>query len=93
MISRDDVGRAFDFIRGRTRDYKLTFGTSSGQRVLADLASFCRANETCFDPDPRLHAVAEGRREVWLRIQRHLNLSSEELFTLTSGQTIFKPKG
>ena len=84
--------RLFDFLRGRKQAYQLTFGTSAGQRVLSDLAVFCRANDSCFDADPRLHAVAEGRREVWLRIQRHMNLSSEELFSLTGGQTIFKPK-
>lgn len=92
MDVREAFGQTIDFLRGRKQAYQITFGTSAGQRVLSDLAVFCRANDTCFDPDPRLHAVAEGRREVWLRIQRHLNLSSEELFVLTGGQTIFKPK-
>jgi hypothetical protein len=56
--------------------------TPFGQEVLADLAKFCRAHETCFHPDARAHAVAEGRREVFLRIQRHLNLSDEQLWQL-----------
>lgn len=50
--------------------------------VLADLAKFCRANESCFHADPRAHAVAEGRREVWLRITKHLNLTDEQLWAL-----------
>lgn len=82
------IARLIDFLRGRKRDYQLTFGSPIGQRVLTDLAVFCRATETCFDPDPRLHAVAEGRREVFLRIARHLNLSSEQLFAIYQGQTV-----
>lgn len=42
--------------------------------VLKDLARFCRGNRTCFDPDPRLHACLEGRREVFLRILKHLKM-------------------
>lgn len=64
------------------------FGTPSGQMVLADLEKFCRANETCFDTDARVNAALEGRREVWLRIQQHLNLSAEDLFQLYSGRTV-----
>jgi len=48
--------------------------------VLKDLAAFCRAEESTYHPDPRAHAVLEGRREVFLRIQSHLNLSSEDLW-------------
>lgn len=79
---------ALDFFRGRKRNYQLTFGSPAGQAVLTDLAEFCRANEPCFDPDPRIHAVKEGRREVWLRVQQHLNLTSEQLFEIFSGRTL-----
>jgi hypothetical protein len=41
--------------------------------ALLDLAEFCRANESCFHEDPRMHAALEGRREVWLRIQEHIH--------------------
>lgn len=51
-----------------------------------DLARFCRADQSTFHADARVHAVLEGRREVWLRIQEHLRLSDEELFTLYNGQ-------
>lgn len=91
-MTSEAFGRTLDFLRGRKRDYQLTFTSPAGQRVMADLAAFCRANETCFHADPRLHAVAEGRREVWLRIQRHLNLTSEQLVELYSGRQ-FKPPG
>lgn len=50
--------------------------------VLEDLAKFCRATETTFHPDPRVHAALEGRREVFLRIQQHLQLSFEDVYKL-----------
>lgn len=79
--------RALDFIRVRSRNYRLTFTKSyAAQTVLQDLAKFCRANESCYNDDPRLHAVLEGRREVWLRISNHLNLTPEQLFALYNGQ-------
>ena len=69
-------------LKDRKSAYTLTFGDESGQAVLQDLAKFCRANESCFHADPRLHALMEGRREVWLRIVQHLNLTEQELFRL-----------
>lgn len=84
------VERTLDFLRIRRRAYNLTFRSIEGQNMLIDLAQFCRANQTCFDPDPRIHAALEGRREVWLRIQQHLNLTSEELFALYNGRN-FQP--
>jgi hypothetical protein len=68
----------------RQSAYRLVFdkGTEPGRAVLQDLAKFCRANKSAFHQDPRLHAVLEGRREVWLRIANHLKLSQEELWEL-----------
>lgn len=80
------------FVGLRKRSYQLTFGTGPGRAVLTDLARFCRANETCFDPDPRIHAAAEGRREVYLRIVQNLNLTDEELATIYTGSVI-TPQG
>lgn len=82
MALSDLISRTIAFLRGRKTAYQLTFGSPAGQQVMIDLARFCRANETCFSPDARIHAVAEGRREVWLRIQQHLNLSPNALFEL-----------
>lgn len=50
--------------------------------VLADLANFCRANQSTFNTDPSVQALLEGRREVWLRIQHHLKLTEEEMWDL-----------
>lgn len=69
----------------RQRAYQFTFNPEdkADQQVLNDLAEFCRAHTTTFHPDPRVHAVLEGRREVWLRIQKYLNLSPDQLWELT----------
>ena len=76
------VDKIRDFIHSRRLAYVQTFASPTGQVVLADLARFCRANKTTFNADPRLHAVAEGRREVFLRIQEHLRLTDEQLWAL-----------
>lgn len=76
------VQRARQFLIRRSLDYIQTFESGPGERVLVDLAKFCRAHETSFHSDPRVNAVLEGRREVWLRIQHHLNLSNDKLWDL-----------
>ena len=78
------VKSAKQLIEQRKRAYALTFTGPHGDAVLEDLAKFCRANESCFHPDARVHAVMEGRREVWLRIKQHLDLTEAELFSLLS---------
>lgn len=70
---------ARDVLARRREAYVQTFSGPVAQKVLADLARFCRASESTFHADPRVHAVAEGRREVWLRITKYLNLSTQEL--------------
>lgn len=71
-----------DFLRLRKRAYQVSFPDPKNNEVLKDLAKFCRANTSTFNPDTRLHALAEGRREVWLRIQQHLNLQPDELYAI-----------
>lgn len=68
-----------NFLLGRKIAYCQTFNPESqaAQTVLKDLARFCRANQTCFHADPRVHAVIEGRREVWLRIMEHTKLDPD----------------
>lgn len=66
--------------------YQQTFKGPLADVVLKDLARFCRAHESTFDPNDRAHALAEGRREVWLRIQNHLKLTSAQLWELYSGR-------
>jgi hypothetical protein len=84
----EEEGRLLDFIRQRKQDYQLACNAPAMQRMLADLAVFCRALETCVVPGDRDRTmVLEGRREVWLRIMQHCNLSSQQLFFLYSGKT------
>lgn len=80
------VDKVLDYFRGRKMAYARVFETKGKytQEVLIDLAKFCRAHESAFHPDPRMHAVIEGRREVWLRIQNFLGLSEQELMDLHS---------
>jgi hypothetical protein len=72
----------------RRRDYRAVFDTDEGQRVLADLRGFCRVDSTCVivgkDGKIDTHAtmVAEGRREVFLRIVEILRLTDEQLHKL-----------
>ncbi len=73
------------FLTARKAAYQAKFGKAPGvpdDLATADLKRFCRANSTCFDPDPRAHAALEGRREVYLRIQQHLELTVEQLAEL-----------
>jgi hypothetical protein len=64
----------------RQRAYLLAFNTEAGKAVLMDLSTFCRARETCVVPGDRDRTyVLEGRREVYLRIRDHLDLTVEEL--------------
>lgn len=73
------------FLRDRKSAYKGTFAMNvvANQIVLSDLAVFCRANESCVVPgDHDRTMLLEGRREVFLRITQHMNLSPEQLFEL-----------
>ena len=72
-------------LRERRYAYRQTFAGPLAETVLKDLARFCRAHESTFHVDQRAHAVAEGRREVWLRIENHLRLSPDQLWSLYSG--------
>lgn len=78
---RSNADKARDLLNLRQQAYQQTFGGSSRfvQLVLEDLARFCRANESTFQVDPRAHALLEGRREVYLRIKQHLEMSPDEL--------------
>lgn len=83
-MTREMIELAKQFVFRRQQDYRITFPkvAVSSTRVLADLAKFCRANETTYHPDPHIRGMLEGRREVFLRIQHQLKLSQEELWKL-----------
>lgn len=72
----------------RRKAYRDVFGNEAGTRVLADLRGFCCADSSCVvvgkDGKIDTHAtvLAEGRREVFLRIIETLNLTDEQLLKL-----------
>jgi len=68
----------------RRRAYQLVFkhNTASHNIVLKDLAKFCRAHGSCYHKDPKMSAMLEGRREVWLRIQEYLRLTEDDIYKL-----------
>jgi hypothetical protein len=72
--------------------YRRAFRCPPGEEVLADLARFCRATETTMHADARMQANAEGRREVWLHIQEHLQLTEEELWKLCKPRGVYAPE-
>jgi hypothetical protein len=78
----DVIERAKQFLFGRQTAYRAVFNGPMSDAVLVDLAKFCRANESTYHPDPRVAAQLDGRREVFLRIQQHLKLSSDDLWKL-----------
>lgn len=82
------IRATWDFLRRRKVDYQLTFTSPAGQGVLYDLAKFCRADENTYNPDPRLSDILVGRREVWLRIQKHLNLTPDQLYEIYAGRQL-----
>ena len=68
-------------IRGRA--YRATFNNPQGKKVLADLRRFCRASVPTADVNNvQTTYLLEGRREVWLRIISHMNLTDEDIINL-----------
>lgn len=76
------IRAAWDFLRRRKIDYQLTFTSPAGQAVLMDLAKFCRADEDAWHKDARTTDLLAGRREVWLRIRKHLSLTPDQLYEI-----------
>ena len=85
----DSIKAQMQRILRRRSHYRAVFRTPSGERVLADLKRFCRADSSSVMVSPQsgmidTHAMAvnEGRREVWLRIATHLHLNDADLLRL-----------
>lgn len=74
---------ALQIFADRQRAYRMVFSPADApavKAVLDDLISFCRGKETCVVPGDRDRTyVLEGRREVLLRIQDHMELTPEQL--------------
>ena len=66
--------------------YREFFKSRAGKAVLRDLAKVCHATTTTYNEDPREHAVAEGRRQIWLRIQNMINIPDAEIYELQQGE-------
>lgn len=64
------------------RAYQFVFAAPDGKIVLADLAAYCGARKSTFDPDARKHAHNAGKRDVFLRIQEFSTLSLDEIYAL-----------
>ena len=81
---QDQTSKIKDMFKRRSYAYRMVFDRNNKflNQVLEDLAKFCRAHESTFNADPRIHAAMEGRREVWLRIQEMISLTDEELLDL-----------
>lgn len=63
--------------------YHAIFSSQGAAKiVLADLVAFCFGRKSTFDPDPRVHARNDGRREVLMRIQEFTSLTLEEIYAL-----------
>lgn len=69
----------------RRHAYRMTFRGPLAEVVLKDMARFCRAHRTTYMIDRDASLVAQGRREAWLRIAEHLNLSEDRLWELYAG--------
>lgn len=84
MLRHEIIEKAKSFLFGRAHAYRMVFDSENvfTEKVLSDLAKFCRAHDSTFHSDERAHAVLEGRREVWLRIQNHLKLDNDKLWDL-----------
>lgn len=65
--------------------YKMVFGSDEAKIVLDDLRHFCFMDRTTYQPnDINAICFAEGRREVFLRIEEHLRLTEEQLLTMAT---------
>lgn len=67
----------------RTVAYRKTFDNPEGRKVLADLRRFCHATTPTADVNStNTTYLLEGRREVYLRILSHMNLTEEDVYEL-----------
>lgn len=60
-------------------DYRMTFNSEAGQRILKDLQEFCGFNQPCFyRGESDMTAFTLGMRNVFLRIKLFLERDLEE---------------
>lgn len=66
-------------LSARIIDYKNTFGSEHGRRVLLDLMKAHFMMGTSFSKEPLEMALNEGERNVILRILSYLNIDHKNL--------------
>jgi DNA-binding transcriptional regulator/RsmH inhibitor MraZ len=97
MAFYDQIARMINKSRAYKRMFfgeaqPITLDNYDTVMVLNDLRKFCGADSSSIrigstgNIDPLAMAVAEGRREVWLRIQAQLHLSEQDLERLKEQQ-------
>ena len=84
------MSRAHEIIEARATDYRQTFGSPAGQRVLEDLGRICfitTTNESAYAPgDTNETMFRLGCQEVFRVICLHLGLTPQQLFALYTGR-------
>lgn len=82
---QESLDKYLEVLKNRVQSYRQCFDLQAfeNQAVLRDLSLFCRMFTTTEDPeqkeDPK---VLEGRRQVFLRIQEHLQFDHYQLYQL-----------
>lgn len=74
------VQEAKSILATRQQAYRQTFSSPVGQLVLSDLAKYCRAGRSTFHPNSRVSAFQEGRKDVFEKIAKYMNLTTDELY-------------
>lgn len=95
MVKFGDVSDRVRLWLRRKRDYDAVFKapggdlTTAGAAVMKDIAQFCKpyASTAKVSPVQReidVHAmlIAEGRRQVYLHIQRRLKLTDDQILSM-----------
>lgn len=84
----DTVQASVKKVNKRKNTYQKTFNCPLGKEVLADLKRFCYAVVPTADVEnPYVTYLREGRREVWLRIMSHLQLTDDDVYSLFEDNT------
>ena len=65
--------------KNRLMDYRATFASPEGKRVLLDLIARHYLLGSTFDDNPAIMAHAEGQREVVLQIMRYTQMTPQDI--------------
>lgn len=71
--------------RQRLMDYRATFGSPEGKRVLHDLIGRHFILGSTFSPEPTTTAFSEGQREVVLQILRYMQMRPADIEAVRAG--------